>query len=196
MRPECFGREYIDAKKEECPFTECLIREECKQVFSAARGLVSLRKSESKIKKFASTPQRFERVVKKKRAGYVKPGRLLYKDEGTVRDKLLFEIRDYLGQKSYKCKATKCLHSFIDSNKEFLLKIDTRRRNSILLYIRDDFSQYVDERGFKCRGLYNSEVPNFPGYLCWVMRIRDSSGIGRFIDAFEEYLEDVNHDSE
>ena len=182
--PECFGREYFDVKGEECPHEDCLLRYECKQVFSAARQLLKRNevppKTEVNKKKYQNISP-----IKKKRSGYAKPGKLLYIDEGTLRDKLISSVRDYLEEAGYKTKATKCLHSFVGDDKRFLLKADTRRKNSILLYVQDSLSDILMEEGFRCRSLFDSEKPNFPPYLSWVVVIRGDGDISKFIAAFE-----------
>ena len=132
--------------------------------------------------------------VRKKRGGYVKPGKLLYRDEGTLRDKLIFEVREYLEGFGYVTKSTKCLHSFVRQDKKFLLKVDTRRKNSILLYIREDLSDLLMEKGFRCRSLFDSEKPNFPAYLRWVAVVKGESDIRNFMSAFAE-LRGVENDT-
>ena len=190
MQPDCFGREYYDGGGGECPYHECLLRYECKQVFLTAEGLLKLNKAKEEVvspyKKVP--PQR----IAKKRAGYVKPGRLLYKDEGTLRDKLIFYVRDYLESSGYTTKSTKCLHSFVGDDGKFILKVDTRRKNSILLYITDELSDLLMEEGFRCRALFDSERPNFPSYLLWVVTLRGEGDVQRFQEAFEELRGKLN----
>jgi hypothetical protein len=181
--PECFGREYFDVKGGECPHEDCLLHYECRQVFSAARNL--FKQSESEPEKPDIKKERGSVVIKKKRSGYVKPGRLLYVDQGTLRDKLLSSLRNYLEGCGYKTKATKCLHSFLGDDKRFLLKADTRRKNSILLYVQDNLSDLLVGEGFKCRSLFDSENPNFPPYLSWVVVMRSESDLDKFRLAFE-----------
>ena len=187
--PDCFGREYYDEGGEECPHHDCLLRYECKQVYATAQGI--LRPSGSLPPPLEARGKgRFvvQKSVPKKRGGYVKPGRLLYKDEGTLRDKLVFEIREYLEDFGYNTRSTKCLHSFVGSDKKFLLKADTRRKNSLLLYVPDGLSDHLSERGFRCRSLYDSEKPNFPRYLSWVVTLRGEGDVERFKGAFESFL--------
>ena len=185
--PECFGREYFDEEGGECPHEDCLLRYECKQVFATARRvLVSSRplpaKGSIQPRSIVSSPS-----IKRKRSGYVKPGKLLYVDEGTLRDSLVFEVKEYLEEWGFKTKATKCLHSFVGGDKKFLLKIDTRRKNSILLYINEGLSDSLIAEGFKCRALFDSEKPNFPPYLKWVTTLRSEGEVERFKSAFENY---------
>ena len=192
MNPDCFGREYFDEDKTECPHEECLLRYECKEVFLMAVGIL---RSPSKPEE--APPQKRVVVsggVRKKRSGYVKPGRLLYKDEGTLRDKILFNLRDYLSQFNYQVKATKCLHSFV-KDKKFVLKADTRRKNSVLLYVSDELSEFLMEEGFACRGLFDSERPNFPSYLEWVITLMCDGDVSRFMVAFDAWKE-ANSDLE
>ena len=183
MTPDCFGREYVDAAGAECPHEECLLRYECKGVFAVARGLFTSSAAEKEPAVSKGRPT-IDRSIKKKRSGYVKPGRLLYKDEGTLRDKLLFILRDFL--ESYGCtvRATKCLHSFVGEDKKFILKVDTRRKNSILLYVGDDLSDGLSEEGIRCRGLFDSERPNFPSYLNWVATLHGEGDVDKFMAAF------------
>jgi hypothetical protein len=185
--PECFGREYFDEEGGECPYEDCLLRYECKQVFATARRvLVSSRPPPNAS---SSEPERSlsSSAVKKKRSGYVKPGKLLYVDEGTLRDSLVFEVKEYLESLGFKTKSTKCLHSFLADKKKFLLKIDTRRKNSILLYVDERLSDSLLAEGFKCRALFDSEKPNFPAYLKWVATVRSEGEVERFKSAFEKY---------
>ena len=183
MTPDCYGREYFDEEGGECPHEECLLRYECKGVFSEARGLLMVSVDEEPVAVLKKRPK-IDRSIKKKRSGYVKPGRLLYKDEGTLRDKLIFIIRDFLEEHGYSVRATKCLHSFVDSNKKFVLKVDTRRKNSILLYVSDILSEELIEEGFRCRELFDSERPNFPPYLTWVTTVGGERDAERFMTAF------------
>jgi hypothetical protein len=186
--PECFGREYVDEQGGECPHEECLLRYECRQVFATARRvLASQRPSPKKTTTTKPSVSSHQQPIKKKRSGYVKPGKLLYVDEGTLRDSLVFEIKEYLEEFGFLTKSTKCLHSFLDDQKRFLLKIDTRRKNSILLYVNEELSDHLLDERFKCRALFDSEKPNFPNYLKWVATIRSEAGVARFKTAFENY---------
>lgn len=182
--PECFGREYVDESGEECPYEDCLLRYECSQVFAAAKLLLRANNSEPEISK--AVKPKFVESIKKRKVGYAKPGKLLYKDEGTLRDKLIFEVREYLEGLGYQTKSTKCLHSFLEEDKKFLLKVDTRRKNSILLYVQEDLSDSLVEKGFRCRALFDSEKPNFPSYLRWVAVLRGESDVVNFMSAFSE----------
>ena len=186
-QPECFGREYVDEEGGECPHEDCLLRYECKQVFATARRVLVASRPRPKGRE-----TKVENVVpaggiKKKRSGYAKPGKLLYVDEGTLRDSLVFEVKEYLEDLGFKTKTTKCLHSFLRGTKKFLLKIDTRRKNSILLYIDERLYDSLANEGFKCRALFDSEKPNFPPYLKWVATLRSEGGVERFKSAFENY---------
>jgi len=184
--PECFGREYFDDAGGECPHMDCLLRYDCNQVFSAAHGLRSVA-HEAKSKPTASPPQ--SGVPVKRKRGYVKPGRLLYKDEGTLRDSFLHEIREYLEKFNFQLRATKCLHSFSNSKGVFVLKIDTRRKNSILLYVSDDLHEELLNEGFISRRLFSSEAPNFPPYLSWVVVVRSLADLDKFKKSFEGFQE-------
>lgn len=189
MTPDCFGREYVDAAGVECPHEECLLRYECKGVFAVARGLFTASREE-KEEPVSKPRLTIDRSIKKKRSGYVKPGRLLYKDEGTLRDKLLFILREFLEPYGYKVRATKCLHSFVGEDKKFVLKVDTRRKNSILLYVADDLSDELSEEGVRCRGLFDSERPNFPPYLNWVATLHGEGDADKFMAAFSRTRSD------
>ena len=183
MNPECFGREYVDSSGEECPHQECLLRYECKDVFSVAKGLFRTKGEETPSPR--PNKLRLDKSVKRKRSGYVKPGRLLYKDEGTLRDKLLLLLRDFLEPQGFSVKATKCLHSFTGEDKKFVLKVDTRRKNSVLLYVGDDLSSALNGEGMSCRELFESERPNFPQYLQWVTVLRGERDFEKFTSAFD-----------
>tara|TARA_R110002020_G_scaffold26270_16_gene84885 strand:+ start:1898 stop:2488 length:591 start_codon:yes stop_codon:yes gene_type:complete len=185
--PECFGREYLDDVGDTCPHEDCLLRYECKQVFATARRVLASSRSSSKDTSTESESVTVSLPVKKRKSGYAKPGKLLYVDEGTLRDSLVFEVKDYLEDFGYKTRTTKCLHSFVGSNNKFLLKVDTRRKNSILLYVNEGLSDHLFDEGFKCRSLFDSEKPNFPSYLKWVATLRSESEVERFKSAFEKY---------
>ena len=185
--PDCFGREYVDESGGECPHEECLLRYECSQVFSAAKLLLQTNNSEPEISPVVKSKS--VAVVKKRKSGYAKPGKLLYEDEGTLRDQLIFDVREYLEGLGYQTKSTKCLHSFLEKDKKFLLKVDTRRKNSILLYVQEDLSEALVEKGFRCRALFDSEKPNFPSYLRWVAVLRGESDVMNFMSAFSELKE-------
>ena len=185
--PECFGREYYDEEGGECPHHDCLLRYECKQVYSTAIGILSSSVTPPIESKTKFSPV-ISKTIPKKRKGYVKPGRLLYKDEGTLRDKLIFELREYLEDFGYDTHSTKCLHSFTGEDKRFVLKADTRRKNSLLLYVSDGLADCLVPQGFRCRELYDSERPNFPPYLTWVMTARGEGDIERFKASFEIFV--------
>ena len=185
--PECFGREYLDEEGGECPYGSCLLRYECKQVFATARRIFSAQRTSTKVDKPKKINKFSNPEIRKRKSGYSKPGKLLYVDEGTLRDSLVFEVKDYLEDLGYRTKATKCLHSFFLDKKKFLLKIDTRRKNSILLYVDEELSDALMLEGFKCRALFDSEKPNFPSYLKWVTSIRSKTEVERFKTAFENY---------
>jgi hypothetical protein len=183
MNPDCFGREYVDTEGVECPYEECLLRYECKDVFGVAKGFLRAKKEG-----VVSAPHpvfKIDKAVKRKRSGYVKPGRLLYKDEGTLRDKLLFLLRDFLVPKGFSVKTTKCLHSFTGPDNKFVLKVDTRRKNSVLLYVPYNLYSALDSIGFSCRELFESERPNFPQYLQWVVVLRGECDFKKFTSAFD-----------
>lgn len=186
--PECFGVEYVDASTGECPHESCLVRYDCKQVFGMAVGLRN--RADKAASEKPTKPQAPQPLLKRKR-GYVKPGRLLYKDEGTFRDKLLFEVKELLEKFNFKIKATKCLHSFLNS-KTFVLKIDTRRKNSLLLYVCEDLHTYLKEESLSSRQIFDSEAPNFPDYLSWVVTIRSLSDVDKFGVAFDSFWGDVD----
>jgi hypothetical protein len=195
--PECFGKEYFDGSGSVCPHEDCYLRYDCKSVYTAARGLREAAKKREKIKAASNHPKK---VVKsfpsKKRGGYIKPGRLLYEDEGTLRDTLLAEIRNFLEEYDYVVKATKCLHSFLNDEGTFVLKIDTRRKNSLLLYIRDSLHEELLNQGFHSRSLFDSEAPNFPPYLSWVVVMRSLSDLEKLKVAFEDSQRGELNDSE
>tara|TARA_Y100001973_G_C5207992_1_gene343086 strand:- start:3313 stop:3906 length:594 start_codon:yes stop_codon:yes gene_type:complete len=191
--PECFGSEYFDEKGTACPHKECFLRYECKNVYTVAKGLRKEARKKEKIKAAALNPKKIIKNYSiKKKSGYQKPGRLLYKDEGTLRDTLLAEFRDFLEKYSFTVKATKCLHSFINDEGEFVLKVDTRRKNSLLCYIRKGLSSKVEGQGLFVRSLFESESPNFPEYLSSVVVVKSSSELFKLKDAFEKDREEVD----
>ena len=184
MNPECFGREYVDSEGGECPHVECLLRYECKDVFSVARGILSLK---DKVPVGAPKKLKIDKSVRKKRSGYIKPGRLLYQDEGTLRDKIVFILRDFLEKEGFSVRATKCLHSFMGADKKFVLKADTRRKNSVIIYVGDALMEFLSDQNFKFRELFESERPNFPQYLLWATYLRSESDVDKFMLAFDEW---------
>ena len=201
MRPECFGVEFYDESGVECPHLECLLRQECGKTHQSAMGLFE----EKKIKEKAKDQQKkrlqvaykkqkdafFDGVLKRgsqyptQKRGYKKPARLLYKDEGYPKDEYIAELTDFLDENGFECKATKFLHSFSKGNK-FLIKVDLRRKNSILVYIRDDLAQMLSEKRVSCRSLYDSELPNFPDYLCWATQLSSRTDVNRTIDCMRQ----------
>ena len=201
MRPDCFGVEFLDAQGSSCPHTECLLYDECKQVHMTGIGVINERRN--RIKEERDYDKKLKRIVKKqrkdffnklldggsqspgKKSGYKKPGRLMYKDEGTPRDAFVYEVRKILQELGCQVRATKCLHSFKQVDR-FLLKVDTRRKNSIVAYIDDDLAEVLSDRGLECRSLYDSESPNFPEYLSWAVSVSNQTNLNRFIGALRE----------
>lgn len=196
-KPDCFGLEFYDHNDVVCPHMECLLREECEKVHSASVGIIQNRnkrikaeisKEEENSEKIRSKKMEiintaFSGEVKKERKrGYKKPGKILYKDEGTTRDKFLSRIRKCLTNNSYRVRATKCIHSF-DKGGEYLLKIDTRRKKSILVFMRDELSDELNSKGIGCRGLYDSERDNYPIYITWVSKISSETDMNRLMES-------------
>jgi hypothetical protein len=198
-RPDCFGLEFYGADENVCPHMECILRDECKGVHIASLGVVHKRRQrileedlkskedDRKIKerKLELIEESFSSSTKKPRKrGYKKPGKILYRDEGTTRDRFLSRIRKCLTKNSYRVRATKCIHSF-DRGGEYLLKIDTRRKKSILVFMRDDLSDELTDRGIKCRGLYDSERANYPIYIKWVSKISSETEMNRLMESID-----------
>lgn len=197
LNPECFGLEFYDSGGSKCPHMECILREDCEKVYDAAEGLVHKR-NERLIREEYKKTQKIEKDLDKKinymkeslypetkkerKKGYKKPGKILYKDEGTIRDKFLSRIRKCLTRNSYRVKATKCIHSF-DRGGEYLLKIDTRRKKSILVFVRDELSDALIDKDIKCRGLYDSERANYPIYLSWVAKISSETDMNKLMES-------------
>ena len=201
MRPECFGIEFYDESGIECPHFECLLRTECGKTHRSAMGLIA----EKKVKERDKEKQgiKLQKALKKQRdafydnvlergnqyptqkRGYKKPARLLYRDEGYPKDTYFAEITDFLDENGFECKATKFLHSFSKGNK-FLVKVDLRRKNSILVYIRDDLANLLSEINVNCRSLYDSELPNFPDYLCWATQLTSRVDVEKTIACMKE----------
>ena len=200
MRPECFGIEFYDADGTECPHQECLLRKECVQTHMSALGLIIEKRNKEKDKE--KQEKRFQKAVKKQRdaffdgvikrgsqyptqkKGYRRPARLLYRDEGYPKDAYVSELTEILNLNGYKLNATKFLHSFSKDN-EFVIKVDLRRKNSILVYVRDDLANLLSDIGVDCRSLYDSELPNFPEYLCWAVKLSTHKGVDRFIECLQ-----------
>ena len=201
MKPECFGFEFFDEQGTECPFGECLVRVECKNVQITALGL-QIEKRKKQDQK-AKSDERFKKALKKQndkffqevidkgtqypkqKKGYKKPGKLIYRDEGYPKDAFLSEITDCFRENGCESKATKYLHSFFLDEK-FVVKVDLRRKNSVLVYVREELANLLTENGMTCRGLYDSEIPNFPDYLCWATLLSSSKSVERFLVSVKE----------
>ena len=204
MKPECFGVEFYDDEGSKCPHTSCLLYEECEKVYQMGVGVIAdrrdrieeSRKYDKKLKKIVEGQRRefFDNLIDggsqypERKRGYKKPGKLLYKDEGTPRDKFLCEIRSVLQDAGYRVRATKCLHSF-DMSGRFIIKVDTRRKQSLVIYIQEDVANLLSDIGMKCRSLFDSESPNFPSYLSWVVSIKSQSEVDKFIGVLEDCYE-------
>ena len=105
----------------------------------------------------------------------------MYRDEGYPKDAYVSELSGFLDANGYKLNATKFLHSF-SKDDEFLIKVDLRRKNSILVYVRDDLANFLSDIEVDCRSLYDSELPNFPEYLCWAVQLSTHKGVDRLIE--------------
>ena len=117
--------------------------------------------------------------------GYRRPAKFLYKDEGYPKDAFVAKVADCLQSSGYELNATRYLHSF-KKDDEFLLKVDLRRKNSILVYIQDDLATMLLDHGIRCRGLYDSEIPNYPKHLCWAIKLETHMSVDRLISCMGE----------
>lgn len=206
MRPECFGIEFYDESGSECPHHECLLRKECRQTHMSARGLLADKREKEKDKE--KQEKRFQKALKKQkdaffggvldrgsqnptqRKGYRRPARLLYRDEGYPKDAYVAKLTDFLESNGYVLNATKFLHSF-SKDGQFLLKVDLRRKNSIVVYIRDDLATLLSDTGLVCRSLYDSEFPNFPKYLCWAIKLTTHKSVDDLV-AYTKHCYELN----
>jgi hypothetical protein len=204
--PACFGKEYIDESGDTCPHEDCYLRYDCGRVYNSSFGLRAAtdakiaarvkKKNKEAKKKADKKAERDAKVVAgiplrkdfTKRSGYWKPGRLLYKDEGSLRDAMLSRLREYLSGKGFQVRATKCLHSFSDADGKFLLKVDTRRKNSLHVYVGDALHRELATLDLKSRPLFISERPNFPWYLSRVVVIDSESFLERALSVLDDYL--------
>jgi hypothetical protein len=172
----------------------------------SARGLLADKREKEKDKE--KQEKRFQKALKKQkdaffggvldrgsqnptqRKGYRRPARLLYRDEGYPKDAYVAKLTDFLESNGYVLNATKFLHSF-SKDGQFLLKVDLRRKNSIVVYIRDDLATLLSDTGLVCRSLYDSEFPNFPKYLCWAIKLTTHKSVDDLV-AYTKHCYELN----
>ena len=56
--------------------------------------------------------------------------------------------------------------------------------------VADDLSDELAEEGVRCRGLFDSERPNFPSYLNWVATLQGEGDTDKFMTAFSRTRSD------
>ena len=202
----CFGKEYYDVDGGECPYTNCIAMAECKRICTLGSGILHDREirikqeaKEEKARKKAEKKRKREedrkvlekvRLGKSRKRGYDRPHQLEYKNEGCMRDDMVNRIEEYLADTDYSMKRTRYIQSVSANhrgplNTEYLLKIETRRKKSILLYISDSLATKLSERNLTCRSLFDTERACYPSYLEWVVQIRSM----RELDIFLEELD-------
>lgn len=202
----CYGVEYFDPDGSACPFIECIVRVECKRICESAQGILHTRivriKAENveqkKIKKeyFKQDKEKIkEKVLKikkgiERKSGYTKPRRLDYKNEGCPRDEMMDIIKDFFENTPYDINTTRYIQSVSDNFKgpirtQYLLKISTTRKKSILIYVSDKVADKVDIKSFNCRQVYEYEKLCFPDYLKWVVIVDSVSKLNTFLSYLE-----------
>lgn len=202
----CYGVEYFDEEGIECPFQECIARQDCKSIYQSSRGVLHDRrvriqsenitkkkiKKEKKKEKKEKIQNKILRIKKgiERSVGYTKPKRLEYKNEGCLRDEMMDHIIEFLKDTKYSIKTTRYLQSvsdnFIGPHKtKYLLKISTTRKKSILVYIDNELSDLVDTKSFVCRQVFEHERLCFPDYLEWVVVVDSIPKLEKFLTYLE-----------
>ena len=202
----CYGVEFFDADGTECPFTECIVRSECKNICESAQGILHEREvrikveevEQKKIKKEYKKKEK-EKIQNKvfkikkgieRKTGYTKPKRLDYKNEGCLRDEMMENIKSFFEDTPYSVKTTRYIQSVSDNFKgpictKYLLKISTTRKKSILIYVTDALANKVETKSFACRQVYEHEKLCFPNYLEWVVIIDSIPKLNTFLGYLE-----------
>jgi hypothetical protein len=198
MNPDCFGLEFYDEDKTVCPHMDCLLRADCKDTYEVSRGLRDLRKEKEKIfnrnvAKYSRGVSKlkkefFEEEKKEKKAqkrGYRKPAKLDYVDKGYPRDQFVSTLRQAALDLGYETKATKCLHTFYNTNGDYLAKVDTRRQKSVLVYISDEVAEILHQNDMLCRYLYENERLSMPEFIMWVVKISNLIELDKVLSALK-----------
>ena len=188
----CYGVEFFDSGGKECPFTECIVRKECRSICESATGIIhdrlvrlkseeiSKKKIEKEVKSKNKKKIR-ERIFKikkneERKSGYTKPRRLEYKAEGCLRDEMMEYVLSFFKDTRFTVRTTRYLQSVSDNfigpvTTRYLFKISTTRKKSILIYINNDLADRISTDKFSCRRVYEYEGLCFPNYLEWVVVI-------------------------
>ena len=121
-----------------------------------------------------------------RKKGYDRPQKLDYKNDGCLRDDMVNRIDEYLIDTDYSMRRTRNIQSVSSRhlgplNTEYLFKIETRRKKSILVYIRDDLANKLSDRGLVCRSLFDTEKACYPNYFQWVIQIKSVSELDIFL---------------
>jgi len=202
----CFGKEYYDEDGTECPFQTCVARQECKRICDLGSGILHDRKIRQKKEEVESKNREKEKKKKSKKEelrilekiklgnsrkkGYDRPQKLDYKNDGCLRDDMVNRIDEYLIDTDYSMRRTRNIQSVSSRhlgplNTEYLFKIETRRKKSILVYIRDDLANKLSDRGLVCRSLFDTEKACYPNYFQWVIQIKSVSELDIFLQELD-----------
>lgn len=202
----CYGVEFFDEAGGECPFVECIVRKECRNICESATGIIHDRlvrlKSEEvnkkkldkelkkdKKKKIRDTIFKIKRDDARKK-GYTKPRRLEYKAEGCLRDEMMEYVKSFFNGTKFTVKTTRYIQSVSDNfvgpmSTRYLFKISTTRKKSILIYVSEDLVSKVDSSQISCRKVYEYEGLCFPNYLEWVVTIDSMPKLESFFSLLE-----------
>ena len=204
----CFGKEYYasDGVVGECDQYECRARVECKKICDLGSGIlhdrrIRLKKEEQEEKQRKKDKRKKDREQERKilnkmrvgssrKRGYDRPQKLEYKNEGCLRDDMVDIVETYLVGTDYSMRRTRNIQSVAAKHSgplstEYLFKIDTRRKKSILCFIRDNLATQLSDRGFTCRSLYDTERACYPNYLEWVIQIRSTKELNVFLEELD-----------
>ena len=202
----CYGVEYFDSDGTVCPYEECIVRKECKTICESAQGILHSR--DVRIKSEKITKEKIKKEYKKKdrekvhnkvlkikkgvdrKSGYTKPKRLDYKNEGCLRDEMMDLIKEFFHPTPYEIRTTRYIQSVSDNFRgpictQYLLKIATTRKKSILIYVNDDLANKINDKVFNCRQVYEYEKLCFPDYLEWVVIVDSKSKLNTFLGYLE-----------
>ena len=208
--PSCFVEGFMDSEGQECPFHECVFYARCEEGYIAVEGLkgAKLKKALEKDKLKVLMNKKYQRrFLKEKsqyvdrldrlgvqhtphRKGYKKPHGLEWSHQGDPRDFIAEKVAAEIEGLYSKVKRTKFLHTFFQDD-QILLKLELRRKNKVLLFVESGVAEELHKKGLYCRSLYDSERPNYPGHLTWVVELV-ADGHAELLREALEYNSDIS----